>query len=92
MEQIAGEIRSSDYPRDLYTQGIGGRVDFRFTVGSSGRVTDCSITRTSGSAELDTITCRLVIQRFRFRPSTDSAGRPIAEEADGEHVWSAGRP
>lgn len=92
LEQIAGEIRSSDYPREALRQGIGGRVQFRFTVGPSGRVTDCAITRSSGSAELDSTTCRLVMERFRYRPSTDSRGRPIADEVDGEHVWRADRP
>jgi protein TonB len=92
LEQIAGEIRPSDYPRDALRQGIGGRVEFRFTVGPSGRVTNCAITRSSGSPELDSTTCRLVTERFRYRPSTDSRGRPIADEVDGEHVWRAGRP
>jgi len=92
LEQIAGEIRSSDYPPQALQQRISGRVQFRFTVGPSGRVTDCSITRSSGSAELDSTTCRIVMERFRYRPSTDSRGRPIADEVDGEHVWRAGRP
>ena len=89
--QIAGEITPRDYPPDLRQAGIGGRVEMTFTVEATGRVGRCSITRSSGSAELDQLTCRLIQQRFRYRPSTDRYGRPIADEVDGEHVWVSRR-
>jgi protein TonB len=91
LQQIAGEITSRDYPRDLRDAGIGGRVLFVFKVEPNGRVGRCSITRSSGSPELDALTCRLVQQRFVYRPSTDRFGRPIEDEVDGEHDWVAGR-
>ena len=87
--QIAGEIRPSDYPQDLRARGIGGRVMMVFTVGTNGRVTSCTITRSSGVPELDALTCRLIQERFRYRPSTDRYGRPIADEVEGEHDWVA---
>lgn len=87
--QIAGEILPSDYPRDLREQGIGGRVGILFTVGTDGRVTSCTVTRSSGVPELDSLTCRLIQQRFRYRPSTDRFGRPIPDEVEGEHDWVA---
>jgi protein TonB len=91
LEQIAGAILPSDYPRRLRDAGIGGRVEFDFTVGPNGRVGRCAITRSSGVPELDALTCRLVQQRFVYRPSTDRYGRPIADEVEGEHEWIAGR-
>lgn len=87
--QIAGEILPSDYPRDLRERGIGGRVGIVFTVGTNGRVTSCRVTRSSGVPELDVLTCRLIQQRFRYRPSTDRYGRPIPDEVEGEHDWVA---
>lgn len=87
LEQIAGEITSRDYPKGLRDAGIGGRVEFTFTVEPNGRVGPCTVTRSSGVAELDALTCRLVQQRFLYRPSTDHYGRPIADEVDGEHDW-----
>src|SRR5579864_4956931 len=87
--QIAGEILPSDYPPDLRERGIGGRVGITFTVGTNGRVTSCTVTRTSGVPELDALTCRLTQQRFRYRPSTDRYGRPIPDEVEGEHDWVA---
>jgi protein TonB len=90
LEQIAGAILPSDYPRRLRENGIGGRVEFAFTVGTNGRVTRCMVTRSSGVPELDALTCRLVQQRFRYRPSTDRYGQPISDEVEGEHIWVAG--
>lgn len=89
--QIAGEIRPSDYPRNLREAGIGGRVGILFVVGVTGRVTSCAVTRPSGVPELDSLTCRLIQERFRYRPSTDRYGRPIADEVEGEHVWTSSR-
>jgi protein TonB len=89
--QVAGAILPSDYPRDLRDRGVGGRVGILFTVGANGRVTRCSVTRSSGVPELDALTCRLIQQRFVYRPSTDAQGRPIADEVEGEHEWLARR-
>jgi protein TonB len=90
LEQIGGAITQRDYPRDLRERGIGGRVGVLFTVEPSGRVGSCSVTRSSGVPELDVLTCRLIQQRFRYRPSTDRFGRPIEDEVEGEHEWIAG--
>lgn len=89
LEQIAGEITSRDYPRHLREAGIGGRVGVLFKVEPNGRVGSCTVTRSSGVPELDSLTCRLIQQRFIYRPSTDRFGRPIEDEVDGEHDWIA---
>lgn len=91
LEKIAGDIEPSDYPRALGNRGIGGRVSVTFTVETTGRVTNCRVTRSSGIPELDALTCRLMEQRFRFRPSTDRYGRPIRDEVDWDHDWIAPR-
>jgi len=86
--QIAGEILPTDYPKELGRSGIGGHVGIDFTVGVSGRVTKCRVTRSSGVPRLDDLTCRLIVERFRFRPATDSSGRPVEDDIEGVHVWS----
>ena len=91
LEQISGEINPGDYPRALRDAGAGGRVSITFMVETSGRVGRCSVTRSSGIAELDQLTCRLIQQRFRFRPGTDRSGRPVAEEVDYDHDWISRR-
>jgi len=85
--QIAGEITPRDYPRHLRDAGIGGVVGVLFRVDPPGLVSRCSITQSSGVPELDALTCRLIVQRFRYRPSTDRYGRPIADNVEGDHEW-----
>jgi protein TonB len=87
LEHIAGEIEVSDYPSELGRAGIGGRVSVTLTVEATGRVSECRVTRSSGVAQLDGLTCRIMQQRFRFRPSTDRYGRPIRDEVDWDHDW-----
>jgi protein TonB len=87
LEQIAGEIQSRDYPRHLREAGIGGVVYLSFRVEPTGRVSRCTVTRSSGVPELDVLTCRLIVERFRYRPSTDRYGRPISDIIDGDHEW-----
>lgn len=89
---ISGSIRGSDYPDSAYRSRIGGTVHLRFTVAPSGRVSDCAVTRSSGSRELDSVTCRLIMARFRYRPARNAEGRPIAETIAGEHVWEVAPP
>jgi protein TonB len=89
LEQIAGAITPNDYPRHLREEGVGGRVNFVFTVEPNGRVGRCTVTRSSGVPELDALTCRLIQQRFIYRPSTDRYGRPVADEVEGDHLWVA---
>ena len=58
-----------------------------YTVETDGRATRCQITRSSGSAELDETTCRLIEQRFRFDPSRDRYGRPVRSRIVQDHNW-----
>ncbi|HEV2817604.1 MAG TPA: energy transducer TonB [Allosphingosinicella sp.] len=85
--RIRGSIRDSDYPRALGDNGIGGTVSVIYTVETDGSATHCTITRSSGSPELDDHTCRLIEQRFHFRPSHDRAGRPVRSRIVQDHYW-----
>ena len=87
LEQIAGEITPRDYPRHLREAGIGGVVGVLFRVEPTGLVSRCTVTQSSGVPELDALTCRLIVQRFRYRPSTDRYGRPVADNVEGDHEW-----
>ncbi|NJC34250.1 protein TonB [Sphingomonas jejuensis] len=82
-----GRIRVRDYPEGLGEAGIQGSVEVRFTVAVTGRVTDCAVTRSSGSAVLDNTTCRLIVERFRFDPSRDGRGRPVESTIVQNHEW-----
>jgi protein TonB len=84
---VRGRLRDSDYPRGLGEEGIEGTVSVRYAVEPDGRVTDCVVTRSSGSAELDDTTCRLIEQRFRYAPSRDRSGRPQRSFIVENHSW-----
>jgi protein TonB len=88
---LSGRIKDSDYPKPLWEAGIGGTLDTRFTVGVNGRVTGCAVTKSSGNATLDSLTCHILEQRFRYAAARDENGRPVADEVEGEHVWEAHR-
>ena len=47
------------------------------TVGSDGRVSACRVQQPSGDPDADAITCRLAIERFRFRPARNAAGAAV---------------
>jgi len=87
LEQIAGDITPRDYPRRLAKAGIGGTVRMRCTVGVNGRVTRCTVTRSSGVPELDALTPRLIEQRFVYRPATDRNGRPVPDDVEIDWTW-----
>jgi protein TonB len=84
---VAGRIRNSDYPKAAGAAGVGGTVSVLYVVAPSGRVTDCEVTRSSGSAALDDTTCDLIIARFRFEPARDADGRPVESMIEENHRW-----
>lgn len=86
-ELIRGRLKNSDYPDGAGEAGVQGTVGVRYLVGADGRVSECEITRSSGSRLLDDTTCRLITQRFRFSPSRDERGRPVASYIVENHEW-----
>jgi periplasmic protein TonB len=89
--QIKGRLKFSDLPPALRDSGIGGTVAVRYAVNVDGRVSDCAITASSGSAILDQLTCQLIQQRFRFDPSRDDQGRPVRSMIEESHQWEIER-
>jgi periplasmic protein TonB len=82
-----GRIRDSDYPPEAGEEGLGGTVGVRFVVEPDGRVSRCSIDRSSGVPALDERTCALIVQRFRYDPSRDPDGRPVRATIVQNHSW-----
>jgi protein TonB len=87
-ERLSGEISGArDYPRSARRAGIEGSVRVRFTVRADGSARDCRVTRSSGDSELDSTTCRLIEQRFRYRPARDPQGNPVPEVVSRTFDW-----
>lgn len=85
--RIAGALTHADYARTRPPRGAAGTVFIAFRVRADGAVDRCRVTRSSGYEVLDRATCRLVEQRFRFRPARDARGRAIDYELRTNFTW-----
>ena len=65
------------YPPAAQRAGAQGRVVARLSIGTDGKVTDCSVTASSGNDDLDSTTCRIARSRVRFTPAKDDSGQPM---------------
>jgi len=90
--KTAGEINQRDYPKGQpRRRGVEEKVVAYYTVRPNGRVTNCRIVQSSGNALLDQSTCRLIEERFRYRPARNSAGQAVADETGWQQVWWIGK-
>lgn len=75
-----------DYPQRALREEKTGTTGFRVTVGTDGRVIDCSITSSSGTPELDDATCKNVTRRARFKPAVQN-GQPVQSTYSNRIRW-----
>jgi len=78
---------TNDYPSRALREEREGTSGFRVTVGPDGKVTDCSITSSSGHADLDAATCDNVRRRARFTPAMDGEGNPTTGSYSNRVRW-----
>lgn len=87
-QKIAGDINSAkDYPIASRDARIGDYVIVAITVGPDGKPSACRVHRPSADPAADTITCKLALQRFRFKPATDANGTPIEATYGWKQSW-----
>jgi protein TonB len=84
---LGSYVSDADYPSDAIRREEQGATRFRLAVGPDGRVTNCTVTASSGSAALDLATCRLMKSRARFAPARDTSGNPIGDTVSSTIVW-----
>lgn len=80
-------VSDADYPANALRKGEQGVTRFTVTIGPDGRVRDCTVTRSSGSPELDAATCAKVSQRARFDPASDEGGGAVAGRYSNAISW-----
>ncbi|MFW2851880.1 energy transducer TonB [Sphingomonas sp. TX0543] len=78
---------SDNYPPSALRAGEQGRVVAALTIGTDGRVAECEVTASSGSAALDQATCRIAKSRVRYTPAKDENGQPIASKTSLPVKW-----
>ena len=67
-----------NYPSRALRQEVEGRVGVRVTVGSNGRISNCTVSSPSGSSVLDRAACADLTRYGRFEPALDDAGNPTS--------------
>ena len=87
-QRIEGALTHADYRRARAPEGAAGTALVSFRVRTDGRADLCRVLRSSGFAQFDGETCRLIERRFRFRPARDAAGRPIEWEIRTDYTWT----
>ena len=83
----AGWITTDDYPARELRGGVEGVASYRVLVGSSGQVSSCEVTRSTGNRALDDATCRLISRRARFEAATDENGASVVSSYSGKVRW-----
>ncbi|WP_426267698.1 TonB family protein [Sphingomonas sp. LHG3443-2] len=84
---LASYFSDDDYPQDAIRNEQQGTTGVRLEIGPDGRVTNCTVTSSSGSSSLDSTTCRLLRSRARFTPATDSSGARTSDTTSTRIVW-----
>lgn len=86
--KIAGEINSArDYARRGRDLRIGASVTIDLAIATDGRVKGCRVVQASPDPEADSMTCRLAMKRFRFRPARNAAGDPVEATYRWRQRW-----
>jgi TonB family protein len=77
---------------DDYPAGAAGRwgtVSLKLIIAPQGSIIGCSITRSSGSALLDTTTCNTIRRRERYTPALDKDGKPVLGMVNETVDWAS---
>jgi protein TonB len=69
-------------------KGVQGAVYYQMTVRADGKPIGCTITKSSGSGELDKATCTYARSFMVFEPARDAQGLPVQGTYIGRFVWS----
>ena len=70
---------ADDYPAEAQRNGEEGTVQVALSVEPNGKVSACTIIRSSNHESLDRATCSILQRRARFLPARDAAGRPVPD-------------
>jgi protein TonB len=87
--RIAGKMSYRDLPEGLLPLGEEAAVEVVFAVDPDGSASQCRVEHSSGYGALDGLACRLIEQRFRFKPAKNRNGRPVRSWVEETHTWVA---
>lgn len=76
-----------DYPAVARQARAQGSVEVALIVGPSGRITGCTVARSSRSPALDAATCNILRSRARYTPALNADGQPISGRDRARIDW-----
>ena len=80
-------VSPNDYPTRDLNEGNEGVTRFRLTLSAEGKVTDCTVTQSSGFPDLDAATCEKLARRAKFDPASDETGAQVPGSYSGAVRW-----
>lgn len=83
----AGWVTTDDYPARALREGREGTTGFSLSYNEDGKPTNCQITASSGSDDLDQQTCKSLMRNARFKPGRNSEGQPVAGTYSNRVRW-----
>ena len=78
---------ADDYPQAAIRREEQGTVAYKLAIDARGRVSNCTIVKSSGSTALDKASCGILRRRARFDPARDAIGRPVTDTYEGRIRW-----
>ncbi|MDB5684181.1 MAG: TonB family protein [Sphingomonas bacterium] len=80
-------VTNDDYPSRALREEREGTTAVAWDITTDGRVTNCRVTSSSGSPDLDEAACANITRRARYKPAVDNAGNPIASTGSRRVRW-----
>ncbi|MFC3310279.1 energy transducer TonB family protein [Blastomonas aquatica] len=65
-------VTSADHPESTYRRSESGEVTISFDIAENGHVVNCRVTNESGNSRFDSVPCKLLMRRARFKPQQDA--------------------
>ena len=84
---ISHYISPLDYPAEAIPQRAEGRVELTLAIDATGRLTACTVRKSSGWPVLDAATCRILLRRAKFNPARDAFGHPMSDVIETGIDW-----
>mgnify|MGYP001053941862 CR=1 FL=1 len=84
-------MTDDDYLAKALREGRSGLVEVTITASPKGKVTDCAVTQSSGSSDLDAATCPFFVRKMRFKPAIDATGEKVEQKVVKRMNWTLPR-
>lgn len=81
---------NDDYPAEALRLHQEGTTQVSLQIDAKGKVADCRLLESSGSASLDEATCRM-LTKLRFKPARDGEGHAVVGEFVRKMSWKLPR-